>query len=205
MSESSQKPQAPKAVAKGRISKEPIGAKFRRIFLSPDIDNVGEIIFIEVFVPAIKDLIANIVENTVNVALFGSASKRPYILNRGATSNGSSRASIYWNSSVGQLRNTFSDQDQRMAELKKAAAMNYRYLYAETAAKATSVINDMQAQIRDYGNVLISDMYRFAGVTSSNYTNNDYGWTNIDTATIYEQGGLYFFNMPKPRMIQSIN
>lgn len=200
MNESQHKPQAktpPKAVAKGHISKEPIGSKLKRIFLSDDINSVGEFIFIDVFVPAIKDLIVNIIENTVNVAFFGNSSRRPYVVGRGNPANAQQRASVYWNSSIGQSRQ-FVDQNQQR---QIRAANNFRDICYDTKNGADAVLNDMYELISTYGRATVADLYSLSGISSNNYTNNDYGWTNLQGAQVSRSRDGYVLDLPKPQFL----
>lgn len=184
-------------MAKGRISKEPIGAKLKRIFLSDDINSVGEFIFIDVFVPAIKDLIVNIVENTVNVAFFGNSSRRPYVVGRGSPANSQARASVYWNSSIGQGR-PYIDQTQQK---QIRAANNFRDIVYDSKNGAEAVLNDMYGLITQYGRATIADLYSLSGISSNNYTNNDYGWTNLQGSQVSRSREGYVLDLPKPQFL----
>lgn len=188
-----------KAVAKGTISKESLAAKFRRIFLSPDINNVGEFIFVEVFVPAIKDLIVNIIENTVNVAFFGNSSKRPYVIGRQAN-NPQQRAAIYWNSSVGQSR-PYANQQQSQPQQQIRAANNFRDITYPDKISAEAVLNELYSLISQYGRATVADLYSLSSVSSDNFTNNDYGWTNLQGSTVARSRDGYILDLPKPQFL----
>lgn len=187
-----------KAVAKGTISKESLAAKFKRIFLSPDINSVGEFIFIDVFVPAIKDLIVNIIENTVNVAFFGNSSKRPYIVGR-QQGNQQQRASIYWNSSVGQSRPYANQPVQPQQQVR--AANNFRDITYPDKISAEAVLNELYSLISQYGRATVADLYSLSSVSSDNFTNNDYGWTNLQGSTVARSRDGYILDLPKPQFL----
>lgn len=199
MSESSKTPISPKPVAKGHIKPERLGAKFKRIFLSPDINNVGEFIFTDVFVPAIKDLIVNIIENTVNVAFFGNSSRRPYIIGRGQNTQ-QGRASLYWNSSVGQSR-PYANQMPAPQQQQVKAANNFRDICYTSKQEAEAVLNDMYGLLNQYGRVRVSDLYSLSGITSDNYTNNDYGWLNLQGSGVGRSRDGYILDLPKPQFL----
>lgn len=183
---------------RGYLKKESLAAKFKRIFLSPDINNVGEFIFVDVFVPAIKDLIVNIIENTINIAFFGNNSRRPYVIGRPASS-AQQRASIYWNSSGnGQARIV------QPTEPVKKPVDSYKDLRYPTYVKADETLNALKNHLASYGQVFISDVFRCTeGARTSNFTNyaNDYGWTNLDNATIGRDGTEYYLILPKPEFM----
>ena len=176
--------------AKPKLQKEPLGKKVKRIFFSEDVDNVGSFIFIDVLVPAIKDLLASIVENTVNVALFGSGSTRRSYLSRG---NPQQRANLYWNSSVGNQR-PYSNERPRSAN-------NFREIIYETQADASRVLDGMMELVSSYGLASIADLYSFSNLSSDNYTNNDYGWTNLRGSRVVRVRDGYILELPKPTLL----
>lgn len=176
--------------AKPKLQKEPLGKKVKRIFFSEDVDNVGSFIFIDVLVPAIKDLLASIVENTVNVALFGSGSTRRSYLSRG---NPQQRANLYWNSSVGNQR--------PYANERPRSTNNFREIIYETQADASRVLDGMMELVSSYGLASIADLYSFSNLSSDNYTNNDYGWTNLRGSRVVRVRDGYILELPKPTLL----
>lgn len=176
--------------AKPKLQKEPLGKKIKRVFFSEDVDNVGSFIFIDVLVPAIKDLLASIVENTVNVALFGSGSTRRSYLSRG---NPQQRANLYWNSSVGNQR--------PYANERPRSTNNFREIIYETQADASRVLDGMMELVSSYGLASIADLYSFSNLSSDNYTNNDYGWTNLRGSRVVRTRDGYILELPKPTLL----
>ena len=180
-----------------RVLKEPLGAKLKRIFLSEDVDNVGSFILLDVLVPAIKDTFASIIENTVNVALFGSSRSRAYG-QRGASPQ--SRANLYWNSAVGNQRPYANEQ-------RPSSANNFRDIIYETKEDASRALDGIMELVSSYGVASIADLYSVSGLTSDNFTNNDYGWTNLQGSTIerlYVNRKLYYrLELPKPILLPS--
>jgi len=182
---------------KARVRKEHLGTKLKRIFFSEDIDNVGSFILLDVLVPAIKDTFASIIENTVNVALFGSSRGRAYG-QRGASPQ--ARANLYWNSSVGNQRPYAN-------EPRPSSANNFREIIYETKKDASRALDGIMELVSSYGVASIADLYSVSGLTSDNFTNNDYGWTNLQGSTIerlYEDGRIYYsLKLPKPILLPS--
>lgn len=176
--------------AKPKLQKEPLGKKVKRIFFSEDVDNVGSFIFIDVLVPAIKDLLASIVENTVNVALFGSGSARR---GRYVTGNQQQRANVYWNSAVGNQRPYANEQPK--------SANNFREIIYESKADASRVLDGLMELVDSYGLASIADLYALSGLSSDNYTNNNYGWTNMRGSRVIGTINGYLLELPKPVLL----
>lgn len=193
-----QKPKEIKPVAKGSIKKEPLGKKFKRIFLSEDINTVGDFIFIDVFVPAIKDLVANIIYNTTNVVLYGKSSASGY-LRPGSPQNQQQRASLYWNSAVSGSR-AYVGQSQPTSQNVRAAN-NFRDIVYPERAKAEAVLNELYALITTYGCATVSDIYQLSGISSDNFTNNDYGWTNLQGSGVSRTRDGFVLDLPKPILL----
>lgn len=176
-----------------RVKKESLGTKLKRIFFSEDVDNVGSFILLDVLVPAIKDTFASIIENTVNVALFGSSRGRAY----GQRSiSPQARANLYWNSSVGNQRPYANEQRPRSSN-------NFREIIYDTQADANRVLDSMIDLVSTYGVASISDLYSFSGLSSDNFTNNDYGWTNMQGARVVRARDGYVLELPKPILLPS--
>jgi hypothetical protein len=178
--------------ASAREQKEPLGKKLKRIFLSEDIDNVGSYVFIEVLVPALKDLCAKLIENTVNIALFGNGA-RP--LNRG--NNQQRSAALYWNSSVGQTRPFASQQRSSVPK----SSNNFRDLIYDTKAEAERVLDSMVELISTYGVCTVQDLYSLSNMESNNYTNNDFGWMDLKGSRIIRVRDGWLLELPKPVLI----
>lgn len=179
--------------SKPKEVKETLGQKFKRVFLSEDVDNVGSYIFLDVLVPAVKDLFASLIENTVNVALFGSTSRHTY---RGGSNQ--QRASLYWNSSVGQSRGFAQPAQQRPTN---KAANNFRDLIYDTRKEAEDVLESLVELISLYGVATIQDLYAASNMTSNNFTNNDYGWLDLSSAKIIRSRDGWVLELPKPILI----
>ena len=176
-----------------RVKKESLGTKFKRIFLSEDVDNVGSFILLDVLVPAIKDTFASIIENTVNVALFGSSRGRAY----GQRSvSPQARANLYWNSSVGNPRPYAN-------EPRPKSSNNFREIIYDTQTDANRVLDSMIDLVSTYGVASISDLYSFSGLSSDNFTNNDYGCTNLQGARVVRARDGYVLELPKPILLPS--
>lgn len=175
------------------MRKEPLGTRLKRIFFSEDVDNVGSFILLDVLVPAIKDTFASIIENTVNVALFGSSRGRAYGQRNVSPQ---ARANLYWNSSVGNQRPYANEPRPRSSN-------NFREIIYDTQADANRVLDSMIDLVSTYGVASISDLYSFSGLSSDNFTNNDYGWTNMQGARVVRARDGYVLELPKPILLPS--
>lgn len=75
------------------------------------------------------------------------------------------------------------------------------YCEFETRADAESVLWRMAEIIDEYDTVSVGDLYDLAGCSSS-YTDNKYGWTNVDDARVVKKwNGRYTLQLPKTKQL----
>ena len=56
--------------------------------------------------------------------------------------------------------------------------------------------------IDQYGVVSVADLYDLVGLTSTNYTDNKYGWTDLRHAEVRRDRDGYLLRMPKATPIK---
>ena len=61
---------------------------------------------------------------------------------------------------------------------------------------ADNVLYNMQTEIDAYGFVSILDLYDLAGITTCDYTANEYGWTDLHTAKVVKVRDGYVLHLP---------
>ena len=155
--------------------------------LGEDIQNVKSYIFMDVLVPAIKKAISDIVTDGISMILYGGT-------NRGK--KGSSNASYVSYNSISDRR------DERREPSTQRVGPRYDDITLESRAEAEEVLARMDELISMYGSASVADLYDLIGVTS-NYTDNNYGWTNLAKAgTERTYGGGYRLKLPRAIQIK---
>ena len=66
----------------------------------------------------------------------------------------------------------------------------------ETRGEAEEVLIKMDELIATYKVVRVADFYDLVGISSS-YTDNNYGWTDIKSATVVHVREGYMIKLPK--------
>ena len=150
------------------------------VFIASDVSRVKEYVFMDVLVPAVKNAIADIVTDGVSILLFGESKGR-----RKSTSSNISYTKYY-------------DRDRRDSGSanRTRSGYNYQDVMVDTREEANEVLDRMSEIIETYGIVSVLDMYDLVGITG-NYTDNNYGWTNIRNAEIIRGRDGYTIKMPK--------
>lgn len=157
--------------------------KFADIFISEDVKNVKNYVFMEVLVPAIKKAVSDIVRDGIDMILYGS----------GHTKRSSGSASYV--SYDKRYSNTHSES-RAYDTNRTRTGYSYDDIVIESRGEAEEVVNRMDELIETYGMVSVADLYDLVG-KSCQYTDNNYGWTNIRNAEIVRVRNGYWIKLPK--------
>lgn len=168
-------------IANGKINKKSKN-NLTKLFVSEDVENVKSYIFLDILVPTIKKAISEIITEGINMILYGESDKRT----RSSTASKVSYRSYY------------DRNEDRVRTLNRSNnGYDYDDIILETRGEAEEVISRMEELIDMYGVVAVADLYDLVGVTG-NYTDNKYGWTNINSAQAVRVRNGYIIKLPKP-------
>lgn len=196
-----------KAVVKEAPKKHKKGVVERLVinFIGPDgVRNVGQKIQQEIIVPALKNIVVDslsglgdAIGNGIQAALFrDSVQPRTYR----NTNNYQGNANRYWsNPGAGYSSSRPSRTGYgHPVDVEESPAYNMGTEYVQaTRGEAIDVLNGLKDQIREYGAARLADYYDLMGVVSTNYTNNEWGWTDLSTARIQAVRNGYIIKLPK--------
>lgn len=176
------KPVATDAKRKKRSS----GSKWRDVFIAEDASNVTNYIAMDVLVPAIKKAVFDIVTNGVDMLLYGGS--------KGGRRNNSDVPYVSYSNGGRRERREDSDRNRRRG-------YDPDVIVFKTRREAEEVVDSMNDMLDRYGIVSVADFYQLANV-SSEYTDNDYGWTSIGNPEIVrERDGGYVIKLRRPTPI----
>ena len=174
-------------IIKGNI-KTKQKSKFSKLteeFISEDAKNVKSYVFGEVFIPAIKKLISEIVTDGIDIILYGESK-------RGKRGN-----SIADRVSYRSYYDRDRDRDNRISRSESIyGGYSYKDISFDNRADAEDVLERMDELMSTYGLVRVADLYDLVGITG-NYTDNKYGWTNIRNAEIVRVRDGYIIKLPR--------
>lgn len=172
-----------------KVKKKSEVSKLKDIFISEDASNVKSYIIMDVLVPAIKKAIADIVTNGIDMILYGET---------GHSKRSSSSSKISYRSYYDRR-----DDDRRYDRDSSRVKQGYEYddVIIETRGEADAVISRMDEIIDMYGRVSVADLYDLVGITG-NYTDNNYGWTNLASAEPIRVRDGYIIKLPKAMPIK---
>lgn len=154
--------------------------KFRDVFISEDVKNVRSYIFMDVLVPAVKDALANIVTDGINMILYGESRRG----SRKAGSAGNVSYTAYYNNK------------QASSNTRSRSGFDYDDIVFGNRGEAEAVLTQMDELIDRYGVVRVADLYDMADL-SAPFTSNKYGWTNIRSAEVARVRDGYVIRLPR--------
>lgn len=158
--------------------------KFADIFISEDVANVKNYIFMDVIVPAIKKAIYDVVTNGIDMFLYGGSGK-------GKTNSTTSKVSY---------RNYYERKDNggyRQSEPNTSRnALDYEDIVFDNRGEAEAAKQQMMDLIDRYGMVTVSDLYEMANQTAP-YTAQKYGWMDVRNAETQRVRDGYILKLPR--------
>lgn len=182
-----ERPKVNKVISGNVVGKrrDPI-KKVGQLFFAEDISSIKNYIIFDVLLPAIKNVVADSITNSVSMALFGdfrTGTNRSGITS--ALNSPTKYSTVY-----------------RMGESPKIASTSRsRFFFenpiVEDKADAERVIRDLQDLIEAQEYATVADMYSMLGVKSEP-TYNNYGWYKIGQAKPIPVKEGWVINLPKP-------
>lgn len=165
-----------------KVKKKGKTSKFADMFLAEDASSVKSYIVSDVLIPAAKKLISDIVKDGIEMILYGGT-------NRGKRTNGYRADYVSYN--------RFSDRryDDRPSDSRRTE-YSYDDVILESRGEAEEVLDQMDNIINDYGMVSVMDLYDLVGITGQ-YTDNNYGWTNLRNAEPVRTRDGYMLKLPR--------
>lgn len=162
---------------------------FSALFSIEDVTDIKDYLIYDCIVPAFKNTISDMIENSVSMILFGDtrgsrSSRRPSTL--------VSRTSYadYYNNG---RRETSSRGPRRRDDDIDADEITF-----PTRAKAETVLDTILDDIDRYGHISIADYYDFCGLSTTTQDHR-YGWTKdmIGSARVASVRGGYTIIFPR--------
>nr|DAR94993.1 MAG TPA: hypothetical protein [Caudoviricetes sp.] len=149
----------------------------------------------EVIAPAIKDTVVNSITTGVNMMAYGE-DRRPY--NNGGWNNPMRTQGV-------QGSRTYTNYTSAYHNTAEPTPVNapgrIKDIYLFTHEDAQVVLNSLNVDIMNYGYARLADYYDYAGQPSTNYTDNSYGWRNLQGVRIIPVRGKYTIALPPVEVI----
>lgn len=166
---------------KVKVRKKSEFRKLADVFVPEDINELKTHLLIDVIIPKLKSVLADIGRSAIDVILYGeeSADSRRY----------SSLPKISYNKYSKDTSRTYGQKRNRMGyEFEEASV--------ESRGEAEEILMRMEEMIDTYGLVSIADYHDLLGLRGQ-YTDNKYGWTSLRNASVVRVSDGYMIRFPK--------
>jgi len=174
-----------KKVVKGKVKrqKKPFMKQIVETFVGEEVDSVGNYILHDVVIPAIKNTLSDAIQGGIEMLLFGD---RDPNRRRGDRNKPNISYTNY---------SKLNNRNSRQSGGVRNRTMNDVVL--DSRADAQEVLNSLVDMIDEYGQTSVADLNDLLGV-SGKYTDNDYGWENLNAARVSRVRDGYLLDLPKP-------
>lgn len=189
--EAEEKKEQLKPVVSGEVNakKKPLGKKMQEAMLGDDIKEVKSYLLWDVFIPALKDTMVDLIKKGAEALFYGGArTGSNYIQRTGNTS----RVSYAKYHNAAQPKPTYS--------YNKRAAFEFDDLVFQDRRDAEAVLANLVEQTMSYGMASVADFYELSG-RDSDFTDNKYGWGELGEARVVRVRDGYILDLPKPEPI----
>jgi hypothetical protein len=177
--------------------KKPWGKRFKEFFTGDDTQSVADYVMFDVALPALKDMVADVVSQGIERKLFGEsrsssrrrASSAPY-------------GHVAYNRPGAPIIGGGRREDPRGPSMSRRgrATHDFDEVVLATRHEAEEVIDRLFDLVSRYDAATVSDLYDLLGI-SGQYTDEKYGWTDMRGASVTRIKGGYLLNLPRPVLL----
>lgn len=174
--------------------KKPVGKRLRDMFFAGDGRSATESVISDVIIPQIKDMAVEAVKEVIERMIFGDrgTNRRPNSYrpnNPGSYTNYGAR----YSGRPQAPRPTREDGPN--AALRSD---DIEYIVLGSRGEAQAVLDQLNDTIEKYTSASIADLKSSIN-WSADLTDQDWGWDNLEAATIRRDRNGFVLNLPKPQ------
>jgi hypothetical protein len=177
--------------------KKPLGSRIKETIFGGEARGVGSYVLLDVLVPAAKDMFADAVSMGVEKLVFGEG--------RSVTRRGYRGGSAPHHTPYNRFGSTSStlrpDPRQPVMSRRGRATHDFDEILLATRPEAEEVIDRLFDLLNRYEQATVRDLYDLVGINAS-FTDEKYGWTDLQNATVERTREGYLLNLPKPEPLR---
>lgn len=186
-----------KPIVKGKVIRKKKGSfdKFKEAFLG-ESENLGDYILYDVLVPAFRDTISDMGFGVIE-KLFGNGRSRsggygsPIVRDRG-------RSYVSYNSVSSNNRRGGGRDERRELDRGSRARHDFDRFIFTSKGEAEDVLAHLVDMTIEYGEATVRSFYELSNL-ESDYTDDNYGWTNLRDAYVDRTRDGYVIAFPPTR------
>ena len=188
-----------KAVVGEVITRKPtVGKRFYHTFFGGDAQGVVGYVLMDVLVPAVRDIIVDMVQTGVERMVFGDG-RAPSRRNNSYRPGGSSSQGSYVSyNRYAAPSSPFARREEPPRDMSRRARATHDFdeIILATRAEAQEVINRLFDLVSQYDQATVAELMQLVGI-SPQHTDYSYGWTDIRGAGITRVRDGYLLDLPR--------
>jgi len=167
------------SIVKGKVRTKKGGG------LARDVRNIGNSLFEDIVLPAIKSAVVDFFSNGVSMVMFGEDSRS----NRGRQQS--------YNRMYRERPSRSNRRTQKRERYVEEVEEVFENVYFQHRDDAEHVLGRMMERIAEYGMVKVGDLNSLAGL-ATNYTHESWGWDDLSGSRVIFQRDGYVITFPAP-------
>lgn len=172
---------------------------FLDTFLNGTLKVVGVYVFTEILIPAFKNTLSDMVNNSTDMILFGEPKNRRRDRDRSARGSYVSYTG-YYDRDRDRDRDRSSFDRERRDRTYGRSRFDSDDILLPTREEAEEVIQSMFDIYDQYNAVTVSEFLELVGLPDE-YTDRNYGWTNLRDVQARRVRDGYIIDLPVPKAL----
>ena len=188
-------------VTEGVRRKPALGKRMKEAFGGEDSRSVMDYVVMDVLIPAAKDTMVDAVTQGFERLVFGEARSTT---RRAAVSRRSNQGYVSYNRIGGSSAvRAAAPKDEYRPTISRGARSNHDFdeVVIPTRAEAEQVLDRLDDVVKKYDSATVADFYDLVGITGE-YTDNKWGWSNLQSARVIRARDGYLIDLPKPEPVE---
>lgn len=180
-------------VAQAKVKKKGVVESTKSKFFGRDFKTIRGYLVDNILVPGAKNLIWGLTTGWLEMSLYGEIKGR-----RAKFDDYQRRGEPY---PYDKRYDRDRDQRSRIREdERRRGRLDFDDVTFDTREDASDVLDHLVDLIADFGMATVHDFYDLVGL-DADWTDDQYGWTNLRSAYVDHSRRGYFINLPKARVI----
>lgn len=178
------------------VKPKSLGSRFKNVFLGGDMNTAASYVTAEVVLPAIRNLLVEIVTKGMDSLIYGERGPR-----RGTRPTTYAGRFQYSNPIQQRVPQPGYSPVQRPIERWAQGRKAVEDIVVVSQSEATAVVDALTAAVEQYDVVSLADLYDTVGLPST-HVDNKWGWTNLASIGIQQVRNGWQISFPPLEELQ---
>lgn len=176
------------------IQKKPnILKRTARSMVADDVQNVGDFVVTDILVPALRNLLYDVIVGGAGRTIFGTTQTRRPGMNPGLFGTAQNLKTAYHNASNPQA----SVAPQPGMSKQAQARFDFSEISLTDHSEAITIVEMLKMRVVEYGTASVADLYDLLGHTGA-FTDQNWGWSDLSMAGVKQHRSGFVLDLPHP-------